>query len=508
MNEYRVLAAQPVRPRNPHDEWLEKDYTGFPHTIFMQGIHAGVFLAYKRYPFGFRIAYSYSFIKHGESRLDFFWDARELKRVRQYFIAKSTVRLDFFMKFYHAWKRDLLETIRAYNRVEKINWHSLSHQELYDTYHRLYWTNMRQGAHGYLADSFLTAGTDDWLTTYIKKRIPVEMPADHAVEVLTAATIPSYTNEAEQALCRLVPLAKKYRGTKKLFTAYAKKQSPLWKKLVRHAQQWYWIENNYYARVLTPDYFAGQLYDLAFSERGGSLVKRFRRNTVRKRVLLRRINDRALANIIRISELMTHVQDYRKMSLVRFSHFLHLIFTEVGRRWDIPEEHLQYSIEPEMKDIFLHGAIDKKKIRERKKKSFFFGTPFGYHFYHGKEVSRYVRDADFIPPTKGIRQIQGTSASTGIATGKVRLVMNAHAPGKFMKGDILVTNNTTPEYVPLMKKAGAIVTDQGGITTHAAIVSRELGIPCVIGTKVATKVLKTGDRVEVDALSGIVRKLS
>jgi pyruvate,water dikinase len=67
---------------------------------------------------------------------------------------------------------------------------------------------------------------------------------------------------------------------------------------------------------------------------------------------------------------------------------------------------------------------------------------------------------------------------------------------------------TRPEFVPLMKKASAIVTAEGGITCHAAIVSRELGIPCVIGTKNATKVLKTGDEIEVDAEKGIVKILS
>ena len=66
---------------------------------------------------------------------------------------------------------------------------------------------------------------------------------------------------------------------------------------------------------------------------------------------------------------------------------------------------------------------------------------------------------------------------------------------------------TRPEYVPLMKKASGVVTDEGGITCHAAIISRELGMPCVIGTKIATRMFKTGDLVEVDANNGLVRML-
>ena len=78
---------------------------------------------------------------------------------------------------------------------------------------------------------------------------------------------------------------------------------------------------------------------------------------------------------------------------------------------------------------------------------------------------------------------------------------------KFNKGDVLVTGMTRPEFVPLMKKSSAIITNEGGITCHAAIISRELGKPCIIGTKIATKVLHDGDLVEVDADNGVVRIL-
>lgn len=66
---------------------------------------------------------------------------------------------------------------------------------------------------------------------------------------------------------------------------------------------------------------------------------------------------------------------------------------------------------------------------------------------------------------------------------------------------------TRPELMPAVKKAKAIITDEGGLTCHAAIVSRELGVPCIIGTKIATKILKDGNLVEVDANKGIIRKI-
>lgn len=103
------------------------------------------------------------------------------------------------------------------------------------------------------------------------------------------------------------------------------------------------------------------------------------------------------------------------------------------------------------------------------------------------------------------KQIKGNVAFAGKAGGRVRVIKSAMALRFFKKGEILVTPMTTPNYILAMKKAAGIITDEGGITCHAAIVSRELGIPCIIGTKVATQVLKDGDQVEVDAERGVVK---
>ncbi|HIH14178.1 MAG TPA: phosphoenolpyruvate synthase [Nanoarchaeota archaeon] len=100
--------------------------------------------------------------------------------------------------------------------------------------------------------------------------------------------------------------------------------------------------------------------------------------------------------------------------------------------------------------------------------------------------------------------LHGLGASAGIASGKVKLVYNISDLDKVEKGDILVAQMTNPDYVPAMQRAVAIVTDAGGITSHAAIVSREMGIPAIVGTKEATKLLKDGDVITVDGHAGKV----
>jgi len=86
-----------------------------------------------------------------------------------------------------------------------------------------------------------------------------------------------------------------------------------------------------------------------------------------------------------------------------------------------------------------------------------------------------------------------------------RIVMNRDEFDKMQTGDILVSTMTTPDFVILMQQASAIVTDIGGLLCHAAIVSREIHKPCIIGTKVATQVIKDGDTIEVDADNGVIR---
>lgn len=116
---------------------------------------------------------------------------------------------------------------------------------------------------------------------------------------------------------------------------------------------------------------------------------------------------------------------------------------------------------------------------------------------------------EFVPKIKTVEvnYFKGQSACRGKVEGKVRVIMSKKEIPKLESGEILVTAMTTPEYLPAMSKARAFITDEGGITCHAAIIAREMKKPCIIGTKIATSILKDGYLVEVDADSGVVKIL-
>lgn len=118
-------------------------------------------------------------------------------------------------------------------------------------------------------------------------------------------------------------------------------------------------------------------------------------------------------------------------------------------------------------------------------------------------VTKYLGAKDWQAET----EVRGQVACTGIVRGKARVMFHTKESDRMQQGEILIANMTHPDYMPAIRKAAAIVTDEGGIVCHAAVISRELQIPCVIGAQNATKVFRDGDMVEVNAKTGVVRKV-
>ena len=154
--------------------------------------------------------------------------------------------------------------------------------------------------------------------------------------------------------------------------------------------------------------------------------------------------------------------------------------------------------------------IARKRITESQRKEFL-ERIHGYIMFNGKiylksKMNKILSENKIVMnEEEGSMEIKGRTAFGGKAKGIVKVIKVHKDLKDFNAGQILVTEMTNPDYVPYMKKAAAIITDEGGLTCHAAIVSREFNIPCIVGTRNATKVLKTGDFVEVDADKGVVK---
>jgi pyruvate,water dikinase len=155
--------------------------------------------------------------------------------------------------------------------------------------------------------------------------------------------------------------------------------------------------------------------------------------------------------------------------------------------------------------------IELAKIGLTLEKHYDFPQDVEWATENGKIYIVQTRPITTLKETAGVAQdidatllLSGAPASPGVASGPVKIVPDPSQIDKVMNGDILVAEMTTPDFVPAMKRAAAIVTDRGGRTAHAAIVSRELGIPCVVGTEKATAILKDGQVITVDGGNGKV----
>ncbi|EKD94244.1 MAG: Pyruvate, water dikinase [uncultured bacterium] len=181
-------------------------------------------------------------------------------------------------------------------------------------------------------------------------------------------------------------------------------------------------------------------------------------------------------------------------------------FEHVSREYNISSKKLLFYLPNEFFRLLLNGEKVKEQILDKRIKYYVLWLKNGQIKLYTDKTAHKIEETQ-LPLEKNIKikEINGVVACKGKVIGKVRIVNTQSQLEKMQIGEVLISVMTTPRLLPAVKKAIAIITDEGGITCHAAIVSREFGIPCIIGTKNATKIFKNGDLVEVDATSGTVK---
>lgn len=188
------------------------------------------------------------------------------------------------------------------------------------------------------------------------------------------------------------------------------------------------------------------------------------------------------------------------------------VLTEIGIRYGIKEELFIISSD-ELKKILDNEAEPEKGSYNDRLKGYAFVQQNGKReIVSGKEFEDLEKHIHDLTVKKEIMEIAGQTAMSGKATGRVRKIIDYQKEWEsyiknFSKGDIIVTGMTQPNIVVLTGKASAIITDEGGVICHAAIISREFGVPCIVGTRVSTKILEEGELIEVDADNGIIKRL-
>jgi len=355
---------------------------------------------------------------------------------------------------------------------------------------------------------------EDNIRGFMDSRLSKEK-VDEYFHALTVPTEDSFAMEQEKELLRL--WAKYY--SKELNDSILSDdviQDLFLRELQQHTKKYCWVYYVYSGPVFGKDDFLDFIKD--YIKKGIHPVNELERLRKAKEELI--IKKEEIINelqpddfheeLMRVAGSVVWAKPRRKdYQTLSYYHIFEGLLVEVARRLGLTKEQILSAPYADIENGLNSGKIDVGKLN----------AIYEYHAVYPEgdkfvvvwgDKAREFADNVLLPNAQAdtdVDELKGTTACPGYAKGKVKIVNSPADMGKMEDGDILISTATTPSIVSAMKKAAAIVTDEGGLTCHASIVSREMGTPCVVGTKIVTSVFKDGDIVEVDAGKGVVRKL-
>ncbi|MFH1440101.1 MAG: PEP-utilizing enzyme [Candidatus Woesearchaeota archaeon] len=279
-------------------------------------------------------------------------------------------------------------------------------------------------------------------------------------------------------------------------------------KIEEHARQYFWIKNTWAdAVLLDKSYFRAKVARLMEenidfkSEKEKHCKQLDELIKDKKKILCTRRLSVKIRRAVEFFEIMTEWREKRKKYAQISNHFLNMFAEEISKRFEVQKDLIMQADPMELKLPLSENFISK--LKERSKICLQYADDDGTHFITGKIVEEFIKDIKEKTERPASR-LYGNTANPGKAEGIAKIIFTTSDMHKMEKGDILVSPCTRPEYLPAMKLAKAIITDEGGITSHAAIVSRELGVPCIVGLRNATDLIKDDDFIEVNANHGVV----
>lgn len=398
----------------------------------------------------------------------------------------------FSKKFFKDYRAFDKETIKTMNITDKKDFSKSSNEEIFSLFESVTNTYIKNFDWGFIIEPM-----DYVMPNLIESRLlKLGFTNSEISDILAIADV-TFANKETQ---KLIKIAQQPEA----------KQKALLKK---HAYNYRWLQSAHMGKMeISFSYFEERLEEIKSKNLKEELnnLKNFRKNALlNKRKILKKYKiDKETKFLIKLSDVIAPPHDRRKELFLRTIYTLDSLREEIAKRFGYTKRQL----EPfEIRDIMKlkdGKKIDKEYADKLSEQCLLYiNTEKNiWKYYYGQEAKEFF-EKKYSPDLADIEELKGMAASPGKVTGIVKIINGFKDINKMEKGNILVSSMTRPEIVPAMKKAAAIVTNEGGVTCHAAIISRELKIPCIIGTKFATRVFKDGDLVEVDADHGRVKIL-
>lgn len=465
-------------------------------------------------------------IEHGDNTATYFVK-RELRKYIET-VLRAIIDNPLRLKAIHDKTIKYNQTFFAKTRkIEKLQFAKLPDKTLFQLFNELFKLMQLSHAYSQATSWFVDADGEDlsnYLIKLIEKKIKDSKLKYNTPEVFSILTTPaeeSLAQKEKKEMLGILSLILKDKQAHRLFrleeaaiieAGLKKINKNLVKKIFSHYKKWRWTPYTYIGPAYNLDYYLSIWSSLVRQGvKPADEIKKLaavRQGTIKQRQKL--LGNLKLSekekDIFNLAAQIVWLKAFRKDCLFYGMCVIDKILKELGRRQGLSLMQIKYITGQEMKNYKNFSADE---LNERYKFSVMYVRKGKIKIFTGQEAKDFLNKQAFEKVTiKKTKELKGTPAYVGQAKGKVKIINVPEDMVKMESGDIMVSHTTYPSLVPAMKKAAAIITDDGGITCHAAIVARELKTPCVVGTKLASKVLKDGDLVEVDANKGVVKRIN
>lgn len=479
------------------------------------------------YPKLFKISSPFVFMGATKSDIGYLGDLNTWKKSHE----EAKALLNGNINFYKDIIKKIITTGEDFNlwsetKLFKANLSSCSNSEIINLFELF----IEKQAHLYALGTFLPlldfidfAFVENNLNTVLKASTKNEKEFQNAFRIFTQPINDSFIRLQEKDLLKIVL---KYFSSEEWrrdvlnmsSEQFFEKYKDLDKKILKHLEKYAWVFYVYQGPALNKRDIFVMIQEIVKNNKAPSeLISEFasdkKENEAAKKLFIQSKKltqfEKAILNLAGLVVWAKPTRkDYQSKSYWHFEKLL----KEISRRTSLSLNQVR-TLDPVLLKSVLK-KIDAKSIKEINQRLVSHvcipQNNGSVKIYSGVESARmmkkWLKKADD-ENIDSVSILNGQVAFPGKVQGVVKIINKPEEMIKMLDGEVLVSMATTPSLVPVMKKASAIITDEGGLTCHASIVSREMKTPCVVGLKIATKVLKDGDLVEVDANSGVVKIL-
>lgn len=411
-------------------------------------------------------------------------DTEEIEKLSSMLIPKFEKNIDSILELCKNWNLARDDLLDYTNKLINIDFSRYSDKELIDLLDNCIKRFRKTTSYIYLATVF-----DDyfqgWLNKILDEKIANKSNKTIYFQALTSPTKSTKLLEAKNELKVIAEIVRKksFQGVKDLINEYTLRS------------KWLGYDTGI-GKDLTVEETKSKISSILKGEESKHNIKS------REEVIAELgLTEKEKQNLELLSELI-YLRSYRVESNMIAGSNIRPVLKELAKRFNTTYENITQLTFDEIREMLSTKKLDFEEIDRRKYKYGLLMINGKNKIYSGNDVEKI--EESFEAPSN-IKELKGLVANTGYARGRAKIILQKRDFNKIEFGDILVTKMTNPDFIVVLEKCAGVITDIGGVTSHAAVIARELNKPCIIGTVFATKVLMDNDIVELDTYNGLVK---